>query len=488
MTTDHLNEYINSLVNELRKLPKETEWVEFKRDNDNPEEIGESISALSNAAALHGKTHAFLVWGIADHTHEVVGTTFQPATTKKGNEELENWLLRLLSPRIEFCFFSIILGKKSVIILEIPRASAKPIRFQGQEFIRVGSYKKKLKDYPEKERELWRIFDRVPFEELKTVEHVSGDEVLKLLDYPSYFDLLNLPLPNGADKILYRLAEDRMIIANMAGGWDITNLGAILFAKNIDQFKRLARKALRMIVYEGKGRLITVREQMDSKGYASGFERIIDLISALLPRNEMIGKALRKVVPIFPEPAIRELVVNALIHQDFSITGAGPMIEIFSDRMEITNPGLPLVKTERFLDSPPRSRNEALASFLRRIGICEERGSGIDKVVFQTELYQLPAPWFETTENSTRAIIFAHKDLKDMHSADRIRACYLHACLRFVERDLMTNSSLRERFGIEEHNMAIASRIIRETMEARLIKPYDPTQGRKYAKYIPFWA
>jgi predicted HTH transcriptional regulator len=130
------------------------------------------------------------------------------------------------------------------------------------------------------------------------------------------------------------------------------------------------------------------------------------------------------------------------------------MVEIFSDRMEITNPGLPLVKTERFLDTPPRSRNEALASLMRRAGICEERGSGVDKVVFQTELYQLPAPLFETPEGNTRVILFAHRALNEMDKTDRVRACYLHACLRYVERDPMTNASLRERFGIEEHNAA----------------------------------
>ena len=125
---------------------------------------------------------------------------------------------------------------------------------------------------------------------------------------------------------------------------------------------------------------------------------------------------------------------------------------------------------------------------MRRVGICEERGSGVDKVVFQTEFVQLPAPSFEAPEASTRAILFAHKALNDMDRADRIRACYLHACLRFVERNPMTNSSLRDRFGIEEHNSAIASRIIRETIEDDLIKPYDPDQGKKYAKYVPFWA
>jgi len=335
---------------------------------------------------------------------------------------------------------------------------------------------------------LWRIFDRVPFEELKAVERLAGNDVLALLDYPSYFDLLGTPLLDGAEKILQRLAEDRMIVVNVAGGWDITNLGAILFAKSLDQFKGLGRKAIRVIVYEGKGRLQTLREQTGRKGYATGFEGLIEFLNALLPRNEVIGKALRKEVPMYPEPAVRELVANALIHQDFSVTGSGPMIEVFDDRMEITNPGLPLVKTERFLDTPPRSRNELLASFMRRVGICEERGSGVDKVVFETEFFQLPAPSFEAPEASTRAVLFAHKALNDMDSADRIRACYLHACLRFVERNPMTNSSLRDRFGIEEHNSAIASRIIRETIEDDLIKPYDPDQGKKYAKYVPFWA
>lgn len=377
---------------------------------------------------------------------------------------------------------------KPVVVLEIPRASGRPVQFQGVEFIRVGSYQKKLKDHPQIEKELWRIFDATPFEELTAIQRVDTDTVLSLLDYPSYFELLDQPLPSDRDKILARLKEDRMISSNQAGGWDITNLGAILFAKSLDSFKGLKRKAVRVIVYEGKGRLITVREQVGHKGYASGFEGLIEFVNALLPRNEVIGQAIRKEVPMYPEPAIRELIPNALIHQDFSVTGSGPMIEISSDRMEITNPGMPLVQTERFLDTPPRSRNEVLASFMRRVGICEERGSGIDKVVFQTEFYQLPAPIFETAEGSTRAVLFAHRALKDMDRADRSRACYLHACLRYVERDLMTNSTLRERFGIAEKNSAMASRIIREAMEDNFVKPYDPNQGKKYAKYLPYWA
>ncbi|MEK6534124.1 MAG: ATP-binding protein, partial [Thermodesulfobacteriota bacterium] len=207
-----------------------------------------------------------------------------------------------------------------------------------------------------------------------------------------------------------------------------------------------------------------------------------------LPANEVIEQALRKDVPLYPELAVRELVANAIIHQDFFIRGTGPMIEIFSDRMEITNPGSPLVRTERFLDSPPKSRNESLASFLRRAGICEERGSGVDKVVFQTEYYQLPAPVFEVIDDHTRAILFAHKPFQAMEKDDRIRACYLHACLKYVNREFMTNTSLRARFGIEAKNSAIASRIIRDAIEEGLVRLYDPKTSHKYRKYIPFWS
>ena len=216
---------------------------------------------------------------------------------------------------------------------------------------------------------------------------------------------------------------------------------------------------------------------------------MIGFLKGILPENEVIGQALRKTVPIYPELAIRELVANVIIHQDFSITGTGPMIEVFDGRLEITNPGIPLMDTDRFLDTPPRSRNEALASFLRRIGICEERGSGVDKVVFQTEYYQLPAPLFEVTEQHTRAMLFAHKSFSEMNKEDRIRACYLHACLQFVQQQQMTNSTLRKRLGIDEKNRAQVSRVINETMEAGRIRSSNPeSDSRRHASYVPYWA
>ena len=480
--------YLSGLLKELCKLPAETPWLEFKRNNADPKEIGEYIAALSNSAALEGKSSAFMIWGVDDEAHQIVGTTFDPAQAKKGNEELESWLVRMLSPRLHFRFHKIDHDGKPVVMLEVPRAHAKPTSFSGKEVVRVGSNKKPLKDYPEIERSLWRIFDTTPFEELPAASDLSAEDALALLDYFAYFDLLDLPLPAEQAGILSRLQEDGMLRRDDAGRWEVTNLGAILFARELQNFKGLARKAVRLIVYKGKGRLHTIREQEGRKGYASGFEGLIEYLSALLPRNEVIGKALRQDVPMYPDLAVRELIANALIHQDFSIGGTGPMVEIFDDRLEITNPGEPLVEIERFLDSPPRSRNEDLASFMRRVGICEERGSGVDKVVFETEFYQLPPPRWERPDGSLRVVIFSHRELRSMDKQERVHACYLHACLKYVMREQMTNTSLRERFGIEPRNSATASRIIRDALEAKVIKPYDPEQGKKNARYLPHWA
>jgi predicted HTH transcriptional regulator len=322
MTTDRSPDYLAGLVRELCRLPKETEWVEFEENKAEPGEIGEYLSALSNAAALAGKAFAYLLWGIADETHEVVGTSFAPSRAKVGNEELENWLLRLLSPRIPFRFFELEMDEYPLVILEIGRAFRHPVQFRNQEYIRVGSYKKKLKDHPEREAELWRIFDQTPFEDLVAAENVASEDVLRLLDYPAYFDLLDRPLPEGREGILQALEADELIRRSEAGQWDVTNLGAILLAKKLADFRSLRRKAVRVVVYKDNSRVVTVKEQAGGKGYANGFEGLIGFINGLLPSNEVIEQALRKSVPVYPELAVRELVANALIVPDRGVSAS----------------------------------------------------------------------------------------------------------------------------------------------------------------------
>lgn len=488
MTNHREHDYLLGLVRELCNLPHETDWVEFKVNYREPHAIGEYISALANAAALHDKAHAYMLWGIENGTHVVTGTNFSPTTAKQGNEPLETWLLRLLNPRIDFRFHEVIADARRVVLLEINRASQHPVAFGGVEFIRVGSTTRRLKDYPEKERTLWRIFDRASFEDGLASERLSDEDILLKLDYAAYFDLLDAPLPDGRAAILDALRRDRLIVPCEAGGFDITNLGAILFARNLGDFPRLKRKAMRVVEYRGEGRLEALGEREETKGYASGFDGLIGYINARLSTHEVIGPAFRRTIPEFPELAVRELVANALIHQDFFATGVGPMVEIFKGRIEITNPGEPLVDTQRFLDTPPASRNEVLTSLMRRFQICEERGTGIDKVVAEVERYQLPAPLFEVPPNFTRVVLFAHKALTHMDKAERVRACYLHACLKYVTRGFLTNASLRERFGIKENNRAAVSRYIREAVDAGLIRPFDEQASRKMMKYVPFWA
>jgi ATP-dependent DNA helicase RecG len=429
-----------------------------------------------------------LVWGIEDGTHKTVGTTFKPKLAKAQNQDLENWLGNNAHPRIDFRFHEGEFEGESIVVLEIPAAQHTPVRFKDAEFIRVNSAKRKLKDFPEKERALWALFREYRFEREIAKANVTSDEVLKLLDYPAYFDLTNKPLPPNRDAILESLEQERFIVKNIQDSYDITNFGAVLFAKSLRNFDRLSRKALRVVIYKGKNKVETIREISGDRGYAVGYENAISVINSLLPANEQIGKAFRQEARMYPEIAIRELVANALIHQDFSISGTGPMVEVYSDRIEIVNPGKPLIDVLRFIDHPPRSRNEDVAAFMRQIKICEERGSGIDKVIHAVELFQLPPPDFKVSGNNTLSILYAYKLLSAMSREEKIRACYQHAVLQYVSNERMTNASLRERFDIADHNYSIASRIINETIKAGLVKIFDTNASRKQISYVPIWA
>jgi len=424
-----------ALINELLWLPAETEWAEFKENNTDPEMIGKRISAFANAARMLDLHYAYLLWGVRNENHAVVGTEFQPTTQRVGNQSVA------LQP-----------FENSLTVVGPSTATT----------------------------HAWTKLQPYAWETGIEQQFVTGDEVLERLDYVSYFDLTNQPLPDNRQGIFERLERDRLI-SNV-------NLGAILFAKDLRRFSpRLARKAVRFVAYGGNDRTVQVTHRQDGQmGYATGFKGLINYINGLLPRNEHIGDALRQEQPLFPSAAIRELVTNALIHQDMTVTGAGPLIELFVDRIEITNPGEPLVEPNRFIDSPPRSRNEELAAFMRRMGICEEQGTGIDKVIMSVELFQLPAPDFRVEGNATHVILYGPRSFAEMTAEERIRACYQHAVLRYVSGDRMKNQSLRERFGVAEQNASQVSQVFRQTSDRGLIRPADP--DRPKSGYLPFWA
>lgn len=476
------------LINELRKYPNETQWIEFKHNNYTPNMIGQDISALANSAALYEKTCAYMLWGVDDTTHEIVGTEYNLQTLKKGNQELENWLRSLLSRNADFEFHSVPMDDKIVGLLIIYRATNQTVTFEKVDYIRVGSYTKRLNDYPVLQAQVWDRIRNSKFEERYARSDLELSEALRLLDYGIYFDITGIPQPVEADKIAHYMLEEMILVRQDDGLYSITNLGAILFAKRFSDFPRISRKAIRVVQYSGNNRLNMLKEDIGGKGYVVGFEGLMKYLQALIPTEEVISGAIREQKTAYPILAIREAVANALIHQDFSITGTGPVVEVFQNRIEITNPGTPLVEVARIIDNPPRSRNEKLAALMRRLRMCEELGTGWDKITISCELQQLPAPRIQLFEDSTRVTLYSEMPFSSISPEDKIWACYLHACILQVQGEQLTNASLRERFGLKSSSAGSISRLIKEAVNQNWIKPLDPTTAPRYMKYVPFWA
>ena len=152
-----MTDYLQKLVLQLLQEPNEQEWLEFKENYHSAEEIGERISALSNGACIRNKRYGYLIFGVKDHDHSIVGTHFNPKKQKaKGNEDLEFWLLTRLNPRIDFKIHELDIDGKHLVVFEIPATSYAPVSFLHEAYIRIGSYTKKLKDYPEKEKQIWQ--------------------------------------------------------------------------------------------------------------------------------------------------------------------------------------------------------------------------------------------------------------------------------------------------------------------------------------------
>ena len=376
--------------------------------------------------------------------------------------------------------------KGRVLVFEIPsRPSGQPLHLNGTYLMRSGE-----ELVPMTPDQLRRIFleGGSNWLMLPAKIDVHSDEVVALLDTQLYFDLMKIPYPTTREGVLDRFVKEGLITAK-DHNWVISNLAAILLGKRLDAFSlALARKAYRIVIYSGIDKTHTQHDQISVEGYAVGFESLVDFVYSAAPQNYFIEQVVREEVKVFPKQALRELIANALIHQDFSTTGTSVIIEMFSDRVEISNPGTPPISIERFIDEY-RSRNELLADIMRRFGICEEKGSGIDKVIKAAEMYQLPAPDFRVGEFRTTAVLFAHKKFSTMSKKDRIRACYKHCCLMYVSNKSMSNQTLRERFKLPESAAATISLVIGATKEAGLIKSDDEkSKSTRYARYLPFWA
>lgn len=481
-------ENMERLVRELCKYKNETPWLEFKHNNWSPETIGQNISALANSAAIEERSKAYIVWGVDDKTHEIVGTDFIFKKARKGEQELENWLRSLLSINADFDYQNTTINDKNVCVLSITAAESHPVTFEKAEYIRVGSYTKLLKEFPALQSKLWLKLHGKVFEKQIAKENLSAPEALRYLDSDSYFELTRQAQPSSLDEVIHYLVEDGILQLQDNGLYSITNLGAILFARKLSDFDRLGRKAVRVVRYNSSNRYQMLLEESFNKGYAICMDDLMRYIEALIPSKEVISGAIRKTESAYPPLALREALANALMHQDFSISGTGPTIEVFDGRLEITNPGTMLVDVMRIIDNPPKSRNEKLAFLMRRMKMCEELGTGWDKIAIDCAAHCLPAPRIDLYNESTRVTFFSKISFSNIPAEEKLWSCYIHACVLFVQGMRLTNSALRERFGLEVSSSGSVSRLIKEALTRGLLKPFDSNTAPRYMSYIPGWA
>ncbi|MBV8819324.1 MAG: putative DNA binding domain-containing protein [Acidobacteriaceae bacterium] len=458
-----------------RKAPSENQRLEFKeaKQQYDYKRICEYCVAIANEGG------GFLILGVSDKVpRRVVGTNACRDVNQNAQKLFEKLGFRVDVDEVQH-------PEGRVVVFEIPsRPRGSAYHLDGAYLMRSGEAL-----VPMSEDQLRRIFGegKPDWVEEQALMNLDGRAVVDVLDTQSFFELLGLPYPTNQHAVLERLERERLI-DSAEGKFSIRRIGALLLAKRLEDFPDIQRKAPRVVAYAGSSKLNTKIDQVGTKGYAVGFQGLVNFVVAQLPQNEIIKDALRTEVKLVPEVAIRELIANALIHQDLSMKGASVMVEIYSNRLEISNPGEPVVRVERFIDGY-QSRNERLASLMRRMGICEEKGSGVDRVVSMAEAFQLPAPDFRAGNSRTVSTIFGPRKFEHMDREDRVRACYQHCALKWVMSERMTNQSLRERFKLGESKSAVISQIIAAAIESGVVKPDEVVgSSRKFARYLPFWA
>jgi predicted HTH transcriptional regulator len=458
-----------------RLAPTEHQRLEFKEAKTQ----FDSRRVLEYCVALANEGGGQLVLGVADEPpRPVVGTR---AFADIG--ALAEQLLQTVGFRVDV--EEVLHPRGRVLVFHIPsRPYGTAYHLGGRYLMRSGEALVAMS-----EDQLRRIFAEggPGWLEEHSSSGLHAQDVVDLLDTQSFFELLKLPYPTERSGVIDRLVRERLVDSRGAT-FEIRRLGALVLAKRLGDFADVARRAPRVVVYAGTSKLETRLDETWTKGYAVGFQDLIRFVMAQMPQSEGIEDGLRRQVKLVPEIVVRELVANALIHQDLAVGGASVMVEVFSNRVEISNPGEPVVPVERFIDGY-QSRNERLADLMRRMGICEEKSSGIDRVVHAVEDQQLPAPDFRAGHRRTLATVFGPRPFREMARDDRIRACYQHCALKWVTSERMTNRSLRERFRLPEGKAPVVSQVIAATIDAGLVRPDEGMGGsRRFARYVPFWA
>lgn len=472
---------LNILNNSIFPVPTELNELDWKSGlSCKTERLAQHISAFSNM-----KGGGLLVYGVNND-----GTCF--SVSKEEADKIIQQLGNIAKNNLTYAVtieHSIIEYKgNALLFIYIPEQHDKPLFLRGKDIFDsyIRSAGQTVKMSRNQVKALIAESQGLSFENRIIKEDVKKEQVVSLLNYQKIFQLLDKNIPTAIDSIISKMEEFGFCVKNANDLWDITNLGAILFANNISDFSDLDKRAVIVRKYKGTNNRELILQQIGTYGYAVGFEGLVDFIMNNTSYENI--EVLRESVPTYPRVAIREFVANALVHQDFAITGMPITIEIFSNRLVITNPGAPLNDINRLIDLPPISRNETLAQSLFLLGICERRGSGMDRAIEAVEKMYLPAVKIAKGELFTRVTIFPRKRMNEMTKKEKMDACYQHACLMYEDNLAINNQSIRERFKLDKNKASVASRIIADTVEAGLIKlAYTDTTSKKFATYIPYY-
>lgn len=477
---------ISLLDSSLAFIAQELNEIDWKETlSPKTDKLAQHLSAFANNPG-----GGILVFGIENKTGSLIGIS--KSSADKIVEQLSSIGRDSLDPMVTIDHSIEIYQDFPLLFIYIKESAIKPVHLRNKSiedaYIRSGGCTRKADRH---EIGGLMLNSKTPqFEELHSTKIKTELDILTSLDYKTIYKLLEKPVPSDAKEILYWLKNEKMIDYVDGAGYYITNLGALAAAVNLLEFDGLSRKIIRVLKYKGVNKVETEKEFPGSKGYAIGFQGLIEFVKQLLPSSQIIKNALRTETSIYPEIALREIIANALIHQDFTIKGSGPLIEIFDDRICITNPGrlLPSKNIDRLIGTTPESRNEILASSFRRFKICEERGSGFAKTISAIEIFGLPPLKFEELENAFRVTIFSPKKFAQLSIQERIDACYQHSIIKYLSNSSMNNASLRDRFQMHDKQRSQVSIVIRDALEAKKIKFKNPENtAPKFAEYLPWW-
>jgi len=447
------NEQLRAKLVELRELPTETEWAEFKRNNSDPQMIGEYLSAISNAAALESQAFGYIVWGIEDGTHNVVGTTFKPRHQKgHGNEDLEPWLNKLLAPRINFRIFEFDSEDGlPMVMFEVQAANTAPVAFSGRRYVRVGSHKKPLSEHPEKERRLWEIVSGPAVDwsagicEAATVDHLDPKAIHRARsEYAERF--VGDPKKAHLTKEVWR--------------WDdVTFLNKIKVAVD----GRLTRAALILLgkeesthhVAPAQPRMTWILKddnnvEQDYRHYNPPFllavDDLLENIRNLTVRYLPDGTLFPVNVSQYDPWVLREILHNCIAHQNYAKAGRIMVVEqpgsVLFTNLGRFYPGS--VEEVVLRDAPQEfSANPLLAQAMVNLNMIDTIGSGIKRTFRIQRDRNFPMPTYDLSEpervkvrligqildpNYTRMLMSqTDLDLFDVIALDKVqKGCPIH--------------------------------------------------------------